>query len=155
MERVAAEYYQKALRNFRIADHLLMKTYKFVQDPKLLLTVIENLFLAMGAGMSSILAHEYHHKRIPPPGSTFDAKVDAMRMYIVRRHNLRPEDITVAQELKNIVLAHKKSPVEFVRNGCFVICGENYQLQPVGANQVERYHRRAKIFIDQIGTIIQ
>lgn len=154
MERVVQEQYDKAVRSWRTADHLLTKTYPFIQEPKLLLTVIENLFLAMSNAMAAMLKHEYAQKRIPAFGETFDEKMRVMRLHVAQRLQIPGEELSIAQELKNIVLAHKQSPVEFVRNNVFVICGKNYELQPLAETQVKIYHRRAKVFIDRIGTLI-
>mgnify|MGYP001591198362 CR=1 FL=1 len=155
MERVVEESYQKAVRCYRTADHLLTQTYPFVNDPKLLLTVLENLFLAMSNAMAAILHQEFVQKRIPPFGETFDDKLNAVKLHIARRYGIVGEDLSMAAEIKSILLAHKKSPMEFVRKDVFVICSDNYQLQTLSAQQIKAYYARAKVFIEAIGSILR
>ncbi|HLC66481.1 MAG TPA: hypothetical protein VJK52_02470, partial [Candidatus Nanoarchaeia archaeon] len=131
------EQYQAALRYLRTADHLLTQTYPFVQDPKLLLTVLENIFLAMSNSMAAVLQHEVQQKRIPMFGETFDDKLNAMKLHIAQRYQLRGDDLTLAAEIKTLLLARKKSPMEFVRKDMFVICGDNYHLQTLSAQQIK------------------
>ena len=154
MERVEDQY-QKAVRNLRTADHLLTQTYPFVNDPKLLLIVLENLFLAMSNAMAAVLQQEFLQKRIPSFGDTFDDKLNAMKLHIARPHGLRGEDLTLASEIKSILLAHKKSPMEFVRKDVFVICSTDYQLQTLSLSQIKQYQNRAKVFIEEIGSILR
>ena|SRR3989344_1026682 len=149
-----AESYQKAVRQLRTADHLLTQTYPFIQDPKLLLTVLENIFLALGSAMSAAIEREVMAKRIAAPMSTFDAKLDTVKLHLARPYGLRGEDLTMANEIKSILLAHRKSPMEFVRKDTFVICGEGYQLQTLSFAQLKQYYARAKVFIDGIGRVI-
>lgn len=149
------EHYQKAIRCLRTADHLLTQTYPFVQHPKLLLTVLENIFLAMSNAMAAILQSEFRHKRIPMFGETFDDKLNAVKLHIAQRYHLKGEDLTMAAEIKSILLAHKKSPMEFIRKDVFVICGDNYQLQTLSAQQIKAYYARAKVFIEAIGSFMR
>lgn len=150
-----AESYQKAVRHLRTADHLLTQTYPFVQDPKLLLTVVENIFLAMSNAMAAALQRELGEKRITPFGDTFEEKLNAVKLHIARPYGLKGEDLTMASEIKSVLLAHRKSPMEFVRKDTFVICGDGYQLQTLSVPQVKHYHTRAKVFIEEIGTQVR
>jgi len=52
-------------KRIRVADHMLTMTYPLVQDSKLLLAVVENIFLALTYIMGSVLHYERTFKRIP------------------------------------------------------------------------------------------
>ena len=55
-----------AKKKIQIADHMLGVTYPLVKDTKLLVVIMENIFLAYTNAMAAILYHERLFKRIPP-----------------------------------------------------------------------------------------
>ena len=57
-----------------IADHILTQTYPLINDAKLLLPVIENIFLAISYSMSSLIFYELYLRRIRPFQDNFIAK---------------------------------------------------------------------------------
>ena len=72
----------------------------------------------------------------------------------VGRHNLDKNYIFEIQDIKEIILEHKKSPVEFKRRDSFVICSENYNLKTVNVNDIKKYLNKAKVFIGEIDNIL-
>ena len=66
---------EEAIKKLKIADHMLTITYQLVQDPKLLLAVLDNIYTAMEKAMSSVLYYERLFKRIPPFPENFEAKL--------------------------------------------------------------------------------
>ena len=49
------EYRDQAVKHIKTADHMVSVTYPLVKDPKLLVAVIDNIFLALTNSMTAIL----------------------------------------------------------------------------------------------------
>lgn len=146
---------EKAKRNIQIADHMLSVTYPLIKDTKLLLAIIENIFLAMTNAMASVLYFERMYKRIPPFQDTFESKLNIFREKLVHRYNIDKGLVADIQEIKNIILEHKKSRVEFKRKDRFVICSDNYKLRTLGIKDIKNYLAKAKLFIEEMANILK
>ncbi len=146
---------EKARKHFLIADHMLTQTYPVVNDPKLLLVILENVFLACTHAMAALLYYEYYQKRIPSFQDTFDAKLNMLKLQVAPRYHIKGEYLSFLSEIKNLLLAHKRSPVEFVRKDVFVICSNDYALQTITLNEMKQYVTKAKVFIQEITNIIE
>ena len=147
------EVRDRAKKHLKTADHLLSVTYPMVRDPKLLLAVVDNLFLSMTDSMGAILHYERMFKRIPMFQETFESKFDMFKSKMVNKHSLDLEYLKVVQDLKSIIMEHKKSPVEFIRNEKFVICDEGYRMKTISVDELKEYISKAKIFIGQVDNI--
>jgi len=51
-------YKSLAEQKLKVADHLLSTTYSIVKEPKLLVSVIENLYSALEYSISAVLEYE-------------------------------------------------------------------------------------------------
>ncbi|MBI2650968.1 hypothetical protein HYX01_00680 [Candidatus Woesearchaeota archaeon] len=143
-----------AIKKLQIADHILTMTYPLVKDQRLLVSVLENLFLAFSYGMSSVLHYELFFKRVAPFPDNFASKFELFKN-CAAKYKFGNEHLRIMQEIKEIVLAHKKSPMTFSRNEDFVICNENYGLKRISANMLKEYINNAKLFIKNISTILE
>lgn len=141
-------------KKIQIADHILTQTYPIVNDPKLLLTVLENVFLALTNSIGSLLYYERLFKKIPPFQNNFSSKFNMFKAKCAQNHNFSKEHIELIQEIKDIILHHKKSPVEFTRKDCFVICSDNYSMKTISTDKIKDYLSKAKLFIHQINNIV-
>ena len=148
------ESMERAKRNIHIADHMLSVTYPLVKDTKLLLAIVENIFLAYTNAMSSLLYYKRALKLIPPFQDNFDSKFNIFRQRCVDKYKIDRNYIVEIQNLKDIIMGHKKSPVEFVRKDRFVICSDNYKLKTINLEEIKRYLNKAKLFIEEVNNII-
>jgi hypothetical protein len=146
-------YKRKASRNIEIGDHLLTVTYPLLKDSKLLLGVLENIFLALTNSMSSVLYYELEFKRIPPFKDEFDSKYSVFARRVVPRYRTRKETLELLQEVKDLVMKHKKSPVEFVRKDKYIICDENYGFDALDTALLRKYLEETKRFYRDIDEI--
>jgi len=153
MERFQ-EVREKANKHIHIADHLLSVTYPLIKDNKLLLAVIENIFLAYTNTIGSLLYFERTFKRIPPFQDNFESKFTMFRETCVLKYKIDKSYVSDIQDLKNIILAHKKSPVEFTRKDRFVICSDNYKLKTISIDELKKQIDKAKLFIQEMNNII-
>ncbi len=143
----------KAERNVAVAEHLLTVSYPTIQDPKILLTVCENLFLGFSNALSAAVYYERRFKRIPPFVDTFPGKFETFTKRIVPRYNLKKEYIATIEELRDLVLKHEQSPVEFRRKQAMVVCDSNYSYDTLTAERLQRYLNEAKTFSHRIAEI--
>jgi hypothetical protein len=143
-----------ASKKLQLADHILTMTYPVVKDPKILLSVIENLFLAFSYGIGSVLHYELTFKRIPPFPDNFAGKFEMFRDKCSRRYGLDDEYLKIIREIKEIIVTHKKSQIEFSRNESFVICNGDYRMKTISANMMKTYVEKAKLFIKNVSTIV-
>jgi len=144
----------KAHEKFKIADHMLTQTYPLVKDPKLLVAVIENLFLAITNGMAALLGYERTFKHIPPFVGNFENKFSIFKDKCVPKYKLNKEYINLVTDIKEAVLAHRKSPIEFARKDNFVICSDNYKLKTITIEQIKRYIDLTKNFLKETDMIV-
>ncbi len=143
-----------AKKKIQIADHMLTMTYPMIKDPKLLLAVMENIFLALTNSIGSLLHYERNYKRVPPFQDTFVSKFSIFKQKCAARHSIDEEMVLMIQEIKDIILQHKKSPVEFTRNDSFVICSEDYKMKTISLEKMKDYISKSKIFVQNINNII-
>ncbi len=140
----------KAVKNIQFADHLLTQTYPTVNDPKLLLAVLENIFLALTNSMAALLYYEKHNQNIPPFQDTFDSKFNMIKLRVAKNHNITNEELHFILEVKDLVSAHKKSPVEFAKKDAFVICSDKYNLKTVYYDQMKKFLLQTKELVHKM-----
>ncbi|MBU0615001.1 MAG: hypothetical protein KJ601_02820 [Nanoarchaeota archaeon] len=144
-----------AKKKLQIADHMLTMTYPFVKDPKILLAVMDNVFLAMVNGVASILSYERTYKRIPPFQDTFVSKFNMFKQKCAPKYNIDRSYLDTIQEIKELIHEHKKSPMEFSRKDSFVICTNDYDLKTITLDTLKEYISKAKSFIDITSRIVE
>lgn len=153
MDRVK-EARDKAVRNIKIADHMLTQTYPSVKDPKLLLSVLENVFLSLTNAMAAVLHYERLYKRIPPFEENFDSKFNTLKLRVAHRYKINKDYLNLISTIKNTIVSHRKSPVEFSRKDVFVICSDTYDMRTISANEMKSYISKAKGFVQEMQNII-
>lgn len=146
---------EQARRNLKVADHMAFITYPLVKDNKLLLAIMENIFLALTNSLSSLLYYERLFKNIPPFHDNFDSKLHMFRERCLDRHKLSKEYVELMLEIKNIIMEHKRSPVEFSRNQGFVICTEGYQIRKISIGQIRSHIEKTKKFLGEVEEIVK
>ncbi|MBS3098364.1 hypothetical protein J4209_06235 [Candidatus Woesearchaeota archaeon] len=143
-----------AKKKIYLADYMLTQTYPLIQDTRLLLAVLENIFLALTNAMGSVLYYERLFKRIPPFHDNFDSKFNMFRANVVDKYKVKGEHINLIQHIKDVIVEHKKSPVEFTRKDMFVICSDDYRMKTVSVEDIKKYVIRAKSFIEETSNIV-
>lgn len=138
-----------AKTNIEKADHMLSVTYPLLKDTKLLLPIIENVFLSLTKTMDSLLYYDLLFKRIPQFPENFEVKLNIFRARSTRRYNINESYARLIQETKSLVQEHKKSPIEFTREGKFVICDNKYNTKTITPEQIKEYINKAKLFIEE------
>ncbi len=142
-----------AKKKIIVADHMLTQTYPMVKEPKLLLAVLENIFLALANAMTSLLEYERLFKRIPAYQETFDSKLNIFRIRLVDKYKIDKKYVQMISDVKETILEHKKSPVEFARKDKLVICDDEYQMKSISLAGIKQNISDTKQFIDIIQKI--
>lgn len=142
------ELREKAVRSIKAADHMLGVSYPLLNDPKILLSVASNLLQAIDYGMASVLEHEKLFKRIN------NVPESPMAKYVIlkQRTPLGFEDrnYEIITDLTEISGRHKASPVEFPRDGKFVIASDNYELRTLTPNDLKDYLAKTRKIVEQL-----
>lgn len=146
MER-AEEYQKRALHHVRIADHMLTMTYPLVKDPKLLVAVLENQFLAVTSAMAALLYKERYYKRIPPFHDTFESKFSSFKLNIVPQMKIDPAWLRFIVTLKEAVEDHKNATTEFQRKGTYVMANETYRMRTISEAELKKHLKKTKDFV--------
>lgn len=152
------EEFQKAVENakktIRVADHMLIMTFPMIKDPKLLLAVVENISSSLNSAVSSLVYYERLFKRVPVFQDTSESKMLIFKNNLVGKHNINKQYVNLITEIREILDAHKKSPVEFSRGDRFVICSENYRMKTISVDTLKKYIAQTKLFITDIERLV-
>jgi len=145
---------EKSREKIKIADHILSSTFPLVKDPRLLIGVMDNIFLALTNAMSSVLYYEKLFKRIPDFKDDFNSKFNMFKERIVRKYNLNIEYVYLIQDIKNLIIEHKKSPMEFSRGENFVICMNGYRCKTITIRDMKKFISKSQQFIQEVSAIV-
>ncbi len=145
---------QQANKFFNTADHLTYITFPLVKEIKLMITITENLYFAVMNAMDAILEYDKLYKRIDILSNDFDLRFETFRQECAKRYNLRREYITMINELRNIILNHKKSPMEFIKNNNIVIYSQN-QVNTISMEKIKQYLPLTRQFLNDINKILK
>lgn len=134
---------------------MLFVTYPLIKDPKLLLAVMENLFLAITNSLRYVLYYERQFKRVPSFFDTFESKYRVFSEKVVGRYGFPEEYLGFIRKVKEILVAHKRSPIEFSRKDQFVICSDDYNLEVLGLEDIKDFLGKTKSFFSKIDLLVQ
>jgi hypothetical protein len=134
-------------RKLEISDHMLTQTYRELKDPKLLIAVLENIFQAMSNLISAVLYYDRTFKYIPAFQESPEAKLAIFETKSMQRHHIDNRFADTYEEIRETILLHKNSPVEFKRNDKMVICDRNYAMKTVSFEKLKSYIYTAKEFV--------
>lgn len=143
----------EAKRRLLAADHMATFTYPVINDSRMLMGIVENIFLSLTGSLAALLYSERALKKIPPFYDTFDSKFYVFREEVGKRHNLAGYSKLLI-DVRDLLIAHRESPVEFSKEGAFIMCSENYASnKTVTIDKVNEYLVRAKQFFREVDRI--
>jgi len=145
----------QAEEKLKIADHLISTTYSLVKEPKLLVSVIENIYQALDLAMNALLVYEKNFQSIPSYSNTFEERLEVFKRKIVTKHNISNDIVNFIIEVKHTLDEHKKSSVEFIRKEKFVISDNEYNLHTLSIDDVKKTFSKAKHYTDILFKIIK
>lgn len=147
MEQVD-EARKKAKKYITIADRMLTQTFAMLQDPKLLIAVIENIFLAVANEISALMHYEKAIKKIRDVDEDFNKLIEKFKE---RSEKLGLKEYNAfITEIKKLRYGHKKADVEFSRKEMYVICSDDYDdCKVVSEEKLKSFIKTAKMFIQK------
>jgi hypothetical protein len=154
MDSSVNDYIVKARKNVHIADHMAHVTYNLFDEPKLLLAIMENLFLGISSMMNAVLMRELEKKRVPSYADNFEDKFIVFKERCAPHYKVSNAQLNLVREISDIVLSHRKSPVEFVRKDRFVICNKDYKMKTLSINNIKDYISKTKSLISHIEEVL-
>ena len=145
----------QAEEKLKIADHLIGTTYSLVKEPKLLVSVIENIYHALDLTVSALLEYEKNLKILPSYTNTFEGRMDLFRRKIATKYDIKIDVMNFIINIKNTLDEHKKSSVEFTKKEKFVISDNDYNITTLSAEDVKKTLAKARHIIDELLKIIK
>ncbi|MBI4150257.1 hypothetical protein HY488_02535 [Candidatus Woesearchaeota archaeon] len=145
---------EKAIKNLKIANHLLTQSYPLLNDPKLLVAVLQNIFLAQVNAMTAIVSYDHDNWHLPAFPDNFDAKFDLFKLKIAPKYKIPAEHLQAILDVKALIASQKESKVSFVRKDAFVICEEGYRLKTLTLQDMKTLLAKTKVFIQRMGQIL-
>ena len=144
----------KAKKSIHLADHMIFVTYKLINDPRLLLSAIKNIFNSLQHTVDSLLHHERVFKRIPAYPENFGSKFTILKDNCTNRLNLNQSYLYLIKDIHTLLIDHKNSPVEISRKDRFIICSSDYRTKSISHKEIKEYLARSKSFINEVETIV-
>jgi len=148
-------FLEKAEKHYLSANHLLNTTLPAIKDPKLLLGVIENIFLCLESSIDALLSHESELLLITPPPKNFEGKLAVFQTRTAPRNKIDSSFVDLAVTMKELVELHKKTPMEFRRNDSFVLTSKDYRLKNLTVPLITQHLAKTKEFLENTKRIIE
>ncbi|MBR9700212.1 hypothetical protein GOV09_07180 [Candidatus Woesearchaeota archaeon] len=142
------ELMETAKKRIGVADHIVTQTFPLVKDSKLLLAGLEHVFLALTNSMEAVLHYERTYKRIPPFQDSFDSRFTMFQTRLMKNYPDGQRYAHLIKEVRDIIIKHRQSPMEFPRKDRFVICNGNYKMKTVSVENMKDYISQTRRFIE-------
>lgn len=140
------ESFNKAVKELRVADHILYVTYHIVKDKRLLLKALDQEYDSLMSLINAILQYDYLWKRIQlyhDPSLNFDTFINKCS----KRYAITSQEISEIKDFLLVVELHKKSPMEFMRREKVVIMADNFKTASVDYEKLKKYLEMIKRII--------
>ncbi len=141
---------QEALKRIKTADHMLNVMYPSLQEPKILVAVLENIFLGLTYSLTALLHYELNLKRIPKFKDNFESKFRMFRNRICLRYEFDKSFIFLLHNVKELVQKHSSSPVEFSKKEKFIIADDKYNIEELTWEKLNSYLNKSIEFYKRI-----
>ncbi len=142
--KTAQEYLDLAAERLGNAHRILAITYPALKSPRLFLSALEHLFLSMDYSMNALLSNEKNLRKFP---MTFSGRYSTFRVKVAGKYGIGRVGTQSLIAMRDILLEHQKSPVEFERNEKFIICSGNYRMIALTMEILLYYEGQAEGFL--------
>ena len=154
MANIYLERREDALKRLKTADHMLNVMYSSINEPKILLATVENIFLGLSSSIAALLYYELSLRRVPAFQDTFDAKYNLFKTRTGLKYGFDKSYFLLIEKVKDIVKRHNQSPVEFSRKSKFMICDSDYGIEELTKEKVNQYLDKSIDFYKIVHKII-
>jgi len=153
------EDFNKLLNNSKkklaLADYMLTNTYEMLKEPKILLSILQNIDLAFMNSLRSILVFERIFKRVPVFGESYTSMSNIYLSKVQKRYKFDSKFIKNMNKIKEITESHISSQIEFERKEDFIIADDNYKLKKITKNEIILFLKCGKEFNQKITKILE
>ncbi len=132
------ENLNKASSMLQTADHMLYMTYPLVKEKRLLLKVLNEIYLVVLSIVNAILQYEYVYKRVNLY-KTAEENFSVFKNRCAPRYEISPEQVQKIKEIFDLAEKHKKSPFEFVRNNKVVIMTNALKTDTITVEKIKEF----------------
>ena len=144
---------EKAKSSLKTADHLTYMTFPLIRENRLLLKILDELYLSVFNAINSILQYEYTYKRIQ---IYKDARENLRTFYrIAEKFQITKEQLKTLIEILSLGEKHKKSPFEFVKKDKIVIMSENMKTDTLTIEKIKSYISEIKDMLSKTSIILE
>jgi len=148
------ENLNKAAVMLQTADHLLYMTYPLVREKRLLLKILNEIYLVILNIVNSILQYEYVHKRINLYKSAQE-NLSVFKNKCAPRFGITEEQVKSIQTIFELAEKHKTSPFEFVRDNKIVIMNNALHTDTITVEKMKEFILLSKEVLRKAETIIK
>lgn len=142
------ENLEKAIKDIKVADHMIYVTYPVIKDKRLLLKALEQVYSSVISTINAILQYDYLWKKIElsrEATTNFETFLDKS----AKNYDISQEEIAEIIELLSLVESHKKSPLEFLRKDKIVIMSDNLKTNTLDPDGLKKYLNLSKKLIEK------
>ena len=152
--KTSEEYRALSKERLSTAKHILDITYPALGSARLFLSALEHLFLSMDYAMNAILFDERNREMAGEFPKTFSGRYSAFRLRVADKLGFGMEEVQTLLTLRNILLTHQKSTMEFEREGKFIICTNDYEMTILSSDALNAHALAAGAFIGQTEKVL-
>ncbi|HLD10610.1 MAG TPA: hypothetical protein VJB89_00885 [Candidatus Nanoarchaeia archaeon] len=140
-----------AQKHFKTADHLTYVTYSLINEPKLLLTVVQNLQKATYYTMEAIISFEQYNKNILTIPSDFESRFQILKKDCAKKYEIDSKLLNIIWELNNLTSFRQNSSMEFVRQNKYVLCDKDYsKIEMIDIGKIKNYLINIRILLKKL-----
>lgn len=138
------------MRQLEIAQHLLTKSYPALQDPKILLSVLQNILEAIEHAFTAKLIEARKNHEIPPYSDTFNGKLNAVRMHLAKKLSIHKIDFMMITEIQELLAEQKTAPTAFRRKNAYIIADQDFKLTSLDEKKTKTYITRTRTLLSRL-----
>jgi len=140
----------QAVEKFKVADHLISTTYPMIREPKLLVSVIENLYAALELSITALIEYEKSLGQILSYNASIEGRLDIFQRKIMSKYEINQDLVDFILVLKKTCDEHKKSNIEFRKKDTFVVADNDYNLIMLDFEEVKKTLAKTKNYMNKL-----
>jgi len=148
------ENLQEAEKEIKTMDHIVYITFPLLKDKNILIKSLLGIKEAIVKCINSILQYEYFHKRIElsdNPNKNFML----FKEKCSKKYSIDEKEIKSIEDLFDLARSHRKSPMEFIKDGKVVILSENMLKKTFTVEDVKKFLEMSKKIIEKTKEVFQ
>jgi len=144
---------ENASRTLQMADHITYMTYPLLKEKRLLIRILQQIYVVVSSIVNVILQYEYYYKRI----QLYTSGKENFETFkkCAKRYGITEEEIKNILKIFVLIEKHKESPLEFVRREKFVILSDNLRTETITIDNLKEYLATTKNLLKKASMFIK